>query len=287
MYLVKHKYFDEYKTVKKPDLWRMKQFPNFIVIKDEEEVSRILKENFTSKDRGEPYNPDLPSATQIIGELFPIDFSKEYGLIRWMNDKNVVDSKSQKKSSNKAMDKGTALHKVLERYLIDKSVIGDDFEPYLESSSEDKISESDREILETLETFKINEAGKIEKIKTEFFLETSYCQGTVDLICNYEGKLTLGDWKTTSKQDKKTGRPRFYYKSDISQYLRQLSLYTIMLQDEGILTLDEIKNLEYRIFQFHFLLKDYKVFEIPRDQIFALEKDIVKVLGWYQKHLKK
>lgn len=277
MYLVKLKDFDQYRTVRKSEAWKMKAFPNFKVIYNKEETKTILKEKFNSSSRGGDYNPDLPSVTQIVGDLYPIDFAKEYGLLKWFNNKTVVSHKEAKSNSKTACEKGTELHRVLEDCLIETGGIpAEGFGKYTQ----------DKEILETLETFKNDQAGKIVKVHTELFIQTGYCQGTVDLLCEYEGRFTLADWKTTSKKNKSTGKGVFYSKSGLGQYLRQLSLYTIMLEDSGILSSKDILNMDYKIFQFHFLRKDYKLFEIEPEEVRSLESSILKVLGWYQENIR-
>ena len=276
MYLIQHKVYNDYRAINKADEYQLRYYPQYKLIKKPLEIANILKGNFNSARRGGQYNPNLPSVTQLIGELYPVDFRSESGLLRWLNNRTKTDQVKTNATKNTACEKGTALHEVLEKHLIDKGEItGECLSSYTDSD----------EILETLENFRAKEAGRIKSIKTEFFLQTSYCQGTVDLLCEYDGVLTLADWKTTSKKNKSTLKGVFSTPSSLGQYKRQLALYTIMMDDCGVLTPEQIGALEYKIFQFHFVRKDYKVFSIPRAEIQSLEKEIIKVISWYDKHL--
>lgn len=130
--LVKHKITGEYFTIYRKDKNRFLSLEkffnakneinkpisfNFELIENTEEIRHILEEEFTSKGRGEEYNPDLPSVTKIAYSLYPMDIDTEKFLIRYLNDK--VKTPEEEQQSEDTLSKGTFIHKICELWVTD------------------------------------------------------------------------------------------------------------------------------------------------------------------------
>lgn len=131
--LVKHKITGEYFTIYRKDKNRFLSLEkffnanvdpkeaipfNFELIEDQNKIKQILEDEFTSKDRGEEYDPDLPSATQIAYSLYPMDIDSEKFLIKHLNNK--VKTPEEEQQSEDTLSKGTFIHKICELWVTDK-----------------------------------------------------------------------------------------------------------------------------------------------------------------------
>ena len=132
MYLVRNIRTDEYRTLRKKDLnafYDLQDFfgkydkddnPvfNFEVIQDEGKIKEIVKEHFNSKGRGEEYNANMPSVSQIASKLYPLDLKTEKYLLRWQNNEplEVISTAF----NNESLSRGTYIHKILELFVSDK-----------------------------------------------------------------------------------------------------------------------------------------------------------------------
>lgn len=90
---------------------------NFELIEDVNDIKKILEDNFTSKGRGDEYNPDLPSVTRIAYGLYPLDINRDKFLIKYINNKVITPE--DEKNSNLILQRGTFLHKILELWVSD------------------------------------------------------------------------------------------------------------------------------------------------------------------------
>ncbi len=268
LYMMKHKVTGEIKTLWKKDAARVKKFSNFELIQDQDEIKAILDDKYTSKHRGEGYDKNLPSVTVITNSLYPVDFYKEHNLIAWLDRQDTEGHKDHKQVQNVAFGKGTDLHAVLENYLKDNGKICNvSFKKYTDNKN----------FLNCLERFHIDERNIFECEHSEIFLKTPYIQGTIDCLGYYEDVPALIDFKTTSS---KWG---FASKDKLIPYYRQLCMYSMMLEECGIMTRRELEKLRYIIFQWHLVKEDYRRFEIEQENIFACKTNILKVLNWYHK----
>lgn len=132
MYLVRNIRTDEYRTLRKKDLnafYDLQDFfgkydkddnPvfNFEVIQDEGKIKEIVKEHFNSRGRGEEYNANMPSVSQIASKLYPLDLKTEKYLLRWQNNEplEVISTAF----NNESLSRGTYIHKILELFVSDK-----------------------------------------------------------------------------------------------------------------------------------------------------------------------
>lgn len=120
-------------------------------------------------------------------------------------------------------------------------------------------------------------------VYSEIFISMEdFIQGSIDLTCYYDNKFSIWDYKTTSSIDKKTGKPKFKTKSQLSPYARQLYIYYKLLQNSkmGHLQLED-KFPQFNIIQLHLISGEYKKFDIPFDLIKKEGKIVDEVLDWY------
>lgn len=132
MYLVRNIRTDEYRTLRKKDLntfYDLQDFfgkydkddnPvfNFEVIQDEGKIKEIVKEHFNSRGRGEEYNANMPSVSQIASKLYPLDLKTEKYLLRWQNNEPIEVISTA--FNNESLSRGTYIHKILELFVSDK-----------------------------------------------------------------------------------------------------------------------------------------------------------------------
>lgn len=123
--LIKSKITGEYHTIYRRDLpnflnldkfFKSKDF-NFEVIEDIDKIKEVLDTEFTSKDRGEEYNENLPSVTKVAVQLFPLNINSDKFLIRFWNDTPLLEQEGDK---NIILSKGTFTHYILEQFVCDR-----------------------------------------------------------------------------------------------------------------------------------------------------------------------
>lgn len=105
---------------------------------------------------------EVPGVTRVIGGVFPELYAH---------------------SSEYAMDRGSRVHSAIHYWLeddLDEESLGWDVVPYLNAAKQ-FVAESGIEVI-----------SPEQKVKS---LTYRYA-GTLDLLCIYNGKLTLADWKT-------------------------------------------------------------------------------------------
>lgn len=97
--LIKSKITGEYSTIYRKDIENFKNLHkffnadpklngetvdfNFEIIEDINKIKEILDTEFTSKGRGEEYNEDLTSVSNIAYRLCPININTDKFLFRW------------------------------------------------------------------------------------------------------------------------------------------------------------------------------------------------------------
>lgn len=138
MYLVKNTRTNEYRTLRKADKDKFYDLAyffdnqdkngepifNFEVITDHDTIRDIVKKEFNSKGRGEEYNGNMPSVSQIASKLYPLDLSTDKYLLRWQNNESIEVIKSS--LNNESLSKGTYIHKILELFVTDRCARNND-----------------------------------------------------------------------------------------------------------------------------------------------------------------
>ena len=152
--------------------------------------------------------------------------------------------------SKAAVNRGNRLHKVIENYLLNESV---DFGPSPETKS----------LFYKIKP-KVDNLDNIRTIEGTMYSDTLKLAGTTDCIAEYDGKLAVVDFKTSSKAK----RP-----DDIKNYFMQGGAYGRMFEEhygekpENVVILLVSPILEYPI-----------VFVEPFDKCYTMLTDFMKTL---------
>jgi ATP-dependent exoDNAse (exonuclease V) beta subunit len=140
----------------------------------------------------------FPSITTILS-LYNQDFIAEW--------KSKVGEEYASKISKQAARRGTIIHESIEQYLINKPV------PF--------ISFRQQEIFKSIKPL-LDDINNIHYIEKRLFSRHLRLAGTVDCIGEYRGKLSVIDFKTSS---------RLKEKNKIENYFMQCAAYAIMYEE--------------------------------------------------------
>ena len=120
--------------------------------------------------------------------------------------KDKVGEEAAGKISRRALARGNKIHSLAEKYLLNEGDMSDDFSkadfgqmiPYL------------------------NKINNIHCLETQLYSDHLQTAGTVDCIGEYEGKLTVIDFKTSAKLKKREW---------VKDYFMQCSAYAVMYEE--------------------------------------------------------
>lgn len=135
-------------------------------------------------------------------------------LEQWRN--SIGDSEADR-ITKLACDKGTAIHLDCESFLLNKP--------------NTDVSIFYREDFNTMKKHLQKYVNNIFSTEHQMFSDTIQLAGTVDLIAEYNGKMSIIDFKTAS---------RMKYKSEISNYLLQCGAYSIMAWERYRLKINQL-----------------------------------------------
>lgn len=144
-----------------------------------------------------PSGRAYPSVTSVTGLL------NKQSIMEW---RARVGEEEANKISSKASRRGTRIHSLCEKYLNNESVTSE----FL-----------DRELWQTIEP-KLKSIDNIHALETPLFSDHLEVAGTVDCIAEYNGKLSVIDFKTSSKVKKE---------EDIAHYFMQCSAYAVAFEE--------------------------------------------------------
>lgn len=129
----------------------------------------------------------------------------------WVDEwKNAVGEEYAKSVSNLAANIGTAVHEMCEWYLSNK-----DINPKLKPNM--ILYHRFKKMKPVLDKF-----GKIYCLETPLFSKRLQVAGTVDCIAEYDGTLSVIDFKTSSK---------LKYEEEIPHYFAQATAYSMMFYE--------------------------------------------------------
>lgn len=171
-------------------------------------LDNLLKEEYIEQHNSEtegrhystPSGGYYPSVTSIVGIL------NEKHINAWI--KRVGEDEANR-IKTEASEHGTRWHDLMEKSLregVQKIPFGKEFfavYPMIVENVYPKIS-------------------NIRAIEHRMWSDTTECAGTVDLVANYNGILSIIDWKTASHEKKPT---------DVMSYWCQTAAYAIMLKE--------------------------------------------------------
>lgn len=145
-----------------------------------------------------PEGNKYPSVTTVLSE-----YSRK-GIQEW---RNRVGNEEANRISSKASTRGTKLHKACEDYLNNK-------DPNFNTPLEKELFEKIKPLL--------NNINNIHAQELRMYSHHLRMAGTVDCIAEYEGKLAVIDFKTSSRMKEA---------SYIENYFMQCSAYAIMYEE--------------------------------------------------------
>ena len=136
----------------------------------------------------------LPSVTTILSATQPAE--KRESLQRW---RDRVGAAAAEKITREATNRGSAMHDFLEKFCLGKlnlDLLGDNS---LERQMADQIIENGLR----------NKVSEIYGVEATLFYPNKYA-GAADLICNYEGKNSIIDFKNSSQLRKDEWNTDYY-----------------------------------------------------------------------------
>lgn len=144
-----------------------------------------------------PTGERYPSVTSVVG------LHSQKSIMEW---RAKVGEEEANRISNKASSRGTAIHSLCEEYLKFQNP-----EPSL----------ADAEMFSSMKPF-LDKIDNIHCLETPLYSHHLGVAGTVDCIAEYEGKLHIIDFKTSSKVKRKEW---------IHGYFMQTSAYAVMFEE--------------------------------------------------------
>jgi genome maintenance exonuclease 1 len=144
-----------------------------------------------------PTGRSYPSVTSVLGILGKAE------ILEWR--KRVGEDEANRISS-RAARRGTAIHTLCEHYLLNENVNPGPFD------------------LDTFKSLKpyLDNINNIHCLETQLYSDFLQVAGTVDCIAEYEGKLSIIDFKTSK---------RVKSRDDIHGYFMQTAAYAVMFEE--------------------------------------------------------
>lgn len=144
-----------------------------------------------------PTGKKYPSVTSVMS------LHSRQAIMEW---RSKVGAEEANRVSKRASRRGTSLHLLCEKYLL-----GEPVQP----------SMFDIEMFNSIKPF-LNRIDNIHCLETPLFSHHLEVAGTVDCIAEFDGKLSIIDFKTSAKEKRKEW---------ISGYFMQTAAYAVMFEE--------------------------------------------------------
>ena len=144
-----------------------------------------------------PSGKSYPSVTTVTG------LQTKKGILEW---RRRVGEEEANRVSAKASGRGTRIHTLCENYLL-----GNDVNPLI----------SDAEMFGSMKEW-LDDIDNIHCLETPLYSDFLQVAGTVDCIAEFQGKLSVIDFKTSSKPKDR---------DDIHQYFMQTAAYAVAFEE--------------------------------------------------------
>jgi hypothetical protein len=149
----------------------------------------------------------FPSVTTVVG------FRKQQFFAEWRN-KNPEESK-------RVTSRGTKFHSLIEKYLNNEEIEYDNLHSGIKS-------------LFSILRPELDKINNIVAIETPLWSKTLGLAGRTDCIAEYDGKLSIIDFKASTKEKRE---------KDIDNYFAQASAYALMFQERTGIIVDNFAIL--------------------------------------------
>jgi genome maintenance exonuclease 1 len=146
-----------------------------------------------------PSGSKLPSITTVLGHF------KKKAIMEW---RARVGEEEAKRISGRASSRGTKFHNMMEKYLRNDSTLFENVMPDMKQAFND-----------AKET--VDKIDNIHYIETPFYSESLGVAGRTDVIAEYDGVLSIIDFKTSSREKKE---------EHITDYFEQATAYALMYE---------------------------------------------------------
>ena len=143
-----------------------------------------------------------PSVTTVLSS----DKSKQESLNKW---RERVGEEEANKISHVAAQRGTAVHQIMEDYILDQAPVTKPMPIYLATAGK-------------LKKWVDIYVGDVKLVEGQLFSHHLRTAGTVDLVAEWDGKMAIIDWKTSRRAKK-----REY----INNYFMQEAAYAVMFEE--------------------------------------------------------
>lgn len=144
-----------------------------------------------------PSGKAYPSVTAVTG------LHGKQKILEW---RQRVGEEEANKISKRAANRGTRIHSLCEDYLNNKLVEASIF---------------DLEVFNSIKP-ELNKINNIHCLETKLYSDYLEVAGTVDCIADYNGKISIVDFKTSSREKDK---------SEIENYFMQCAAYAVMFEE--------------------------------------------------------
>lgn len=161
-----------------------------------------------------PEGEEYPSITTVLGH------KDKPWLENW---RNMLGDKKAKQEQKRCADRGTAIHELIERYLNNEQDFTRGYKSeYVRGFNQLK--------------FRLNHISNIRRQEVALWSDTLGVAGRVDLIGEYEGVLSIVDFKTSNNNKKR---------ENIEDYFLQCTAYAIMWHELTGESIEDIVILMY------------------------------------------
>lgn len=153
-----------------------------------------------------PSGKAYPSVTSILGLLGKAE------ILEW---RKRVGEEEANRVSARAARRGTAIHSLCEDYLLNKQVNAGPF---------------DLETFNSIRPF-LDKINNVHCLETQLYSDYLQVAGTVDCIAEYDGRLSIIDFKTSK---------RIKTRDDIHGYFMQTAAYAVMFEERTKIPVDTL-----------------------------------------------
>jgi hypothetical protein len=160
-----------------------------------------------------PEGKDYPSITTVLSIL------SEDHIREW---RNRVGEEEANRISGKAAVRGTAVHEIIEKYINNDPNFKEGYTPYILSSFLDV-----KKILD-------DRIGVVYSQEAALYSDYLGVAGRVDCVAEFDGKLSIIDFKTSKKTKKREW---------ITNYFMQESAYAIMWEERTSLPITQLVTI--------------------------------------------